>query len=378
MKSILLTTTALVAFAGAAAAQGIESGITFTGEATLGFNTDDDLNDDIVDGSETDNFFWDASIDVTMTSVLDNGLVATATFGLNVTEDDLGEDVTSSDYVITLAGENASLTFGDVDPVAEDRFNDVDGGTTRGFADQDAHLVDAGFSAILVGEATYAGWTGAISLGVADDEDALIAGVDEVDALQLHVAGTVSIVDLEFAYQDGIAGADDVYGIAASTTFSNATLTISYVDDEDENSTGLSVAYPFGPVTVEAYYSINDIAEDNWGLEADYSANGISVNAFLDVTGEGAAADDDDLYEFGLEGSYDMGNGLELFAGYISDDGGAENDLFYLAGEYDLGGGAELIVSYADDGDDSANLTDDEVGDPEYLEGTTVEVSFEF
>jgi predicted porin len=215
-------------------------------------------------------------------------------------------------------------------------------------------------------------------LGVADDEDDLLDGVDEVDALQIHVAGTVSIVDLEFAYQDGIAGGDDVYGIAASTTYANATLTISYLDDDTENSTGLSVAYPFGPVTVEAYYSINDVEEDNWGLEADYSLDAISVNAFLDVTGDGADDGDDDLYEFGLEGSYDLGNGLEIFAGYLSDDGGAEDDLFYLAGEYDLGGGAELIVSYADDGDDSANLTGDEVGDPEYLEGTTVEVSFEF
>ena len=137
-----------------------------------------------------------------------------------------------------------------------------------------------------------------------------------------------------------------------------------------------------GPVTLAAYYSINDddddIAEDNWGLEADYSANGISVNAFLDVIGEGAFADDDDLFEFGVEGSYDVGNGLEIFAGYLSDDGGAENDLFYIAGEYDLGGGAEIVVSYADDGDEDFDLTGGEVGDPEYLEGATVEVSFEF
>jgi len=48
MKSILLTSTALVAFAGAAAADGHATpGIAFTGEATLGYNTTDGTNDSL-------------------------------------------------------------------------------------------------------------------------------------------------------------------------------------------------------------------------------------------------------------------------------------------------------------------------------------------
>ena len=71
MKRILLASASIVAFAGAAAAE-----ITFSGEATLGYN---DTNNEILGDDpdtllvETDfdtvddniGFYWDASIDVT-------------------------------------------------------------------------------------------------------------------------------------------------------------------------------------------------------------------------------------------------------------------------------------------------------------------------
>ena len=237
MKSILLTSTALVAFAGAAVAQ--ESGITFTGDATLGYNTTDTVND----VNENEDFFWDSSIDVTLTSELDNGLVATATIGIDLSENNLGQTAVTDEFVITLSGENASLTFGDVDPVAESRFNGVDGEIV-GFADQDAHFDTVGFESILVGEATFAGWTGAVSFGVdsGDDFNAGFESVDEVDALQIHIAGTVSIVDLEFAYQDEIGDVtDSVFGLVASTTAAGADLTVSYIDDESDSSLGFAV-----------------------------------------------------------------------------------------------------------------------------------------
>lgn len=373
MKSILLTSTALVAFAGAAAADGHATpGITFSGDAELGYNTDDGINDVVAEG-----FFWEANVDVTMTAALDNGLVATATFGTTVAEQNLGDTVTSSDYVLSLSGENASLTFGDVDPVAEDREGFVDGSTTAGFNDQDVHFDVAGFEAILVGEATFAGFTGAISFGV--DGDGTTAEED-IDALQVHIGGTVSVVDLEFAYQQEFAGTPEIFGVGASASFVGADFEVSYLQSaetataDEESSIGLAVAYPFGPVTVAAYYSINDVAEDNFGVDLDYAANGLTVNVFADVDGGEAGADD--VTEFGIEGSYDVGNGLEVFAGYISSDVDNAADTVYAAAEYDLGGGAELLFSYADDGDEAA--LGEDLGDPEYKEGLTVQVSFEF
>ncbi|MEL6641580.1 MAG: porin, partial [Pseudomonadota bacterium] len=351
---------------------------SFSGDAELGYTTDDGINDPVLN----EGFFWELDIDVAAETALDNGLTVSAEFGFEVADNNLGNDadnageVAYSDFVLTLAGENASLSFGDLDPVAEDRFGDVDGGTTAGFNDQDAHFDVVGFESILVGEATFGDWTGAVSFGVDSGDGLLIADVEDLDALQLHIAGTVSILDIELAYQDELGAADSVFGIAASASVGGADITVSYVDDGTENSTGISVAYPFGPVTVEGYYSVNDIAEDNYGLDIDYSDGPIAVNVFVDVDGDGAA-DGSESTEYGIEGSYDVGNGLEIFAGYITDDV-AENDLVYFAAEYDLGGGAELLFSYADDGDETANLTDDEVGDPDYNEGLTVQVSFEF
>ena len=50
--------------------------------------------------------------------------------------------------------------------------------------------------------------------------------------------------------------------------------------------------------------------------------------------------------------------------------------MFYGAGTYDLGGGAMALVSYADDGIDGN--AGDELGGPEYNEGITGQLTFEF
>ena len=399
MKSILLTSTALVAFAGAAAADGhAESGITFTGEATLGYNTNTDVNDavpaaagpDGIVGNDDDvtqaseGFFWDSSVDVTMTAALDNGLVATGTFGFNVADNSLGDAVSTGDFVLSLAGESASLQFGNTDPVAEDRFGNVDGNDV-GFFDQDAHFADvdpadpetagnADFEAILVGEATFGGFTGAVSFGV-DSDGTTGEGIDDVDAFQLHIGGAVGGVDLELAYQDELGDNDAVFGVKAGVSVAGADITASYLDNDANSSTGVAISYPFGPVTASAYYTANDITEDNYGLDLDYAASGLSVNVSVDVDGDGAVAGDE-LTKYAVEGSYEVGNGLQVFAGFLGNDEEGSDETFYVAGEYDLGGGAEVLVSYADDGNEDAVGSD--LGDPEYKEGLTVQVSFDF
>ena len=352
MKSILLTSTALVAFAGAAAADGhAEAGIAFAGDATLGYN-------DVVE----DGFYWDSSVDVTMTAALDNGLVASATFGLNVSDNDLGEPVSTSDFVLKLAGGGSSLSFGDLDPVAEDRWSGVDGMDADGFNDQDVHFSAAvGFESMLVGETTLGGFTTAVSFGV-DADGATIE--DGLDAMQLHTTGSFGSVNLQAAYQAEFAGADAVFGISAGTSFAGADVKIAYADNGGDNSIGVSASYPVGPVTLGGYYATNDLGEDNYGLSADYANGPVAVSAFGDFDG------DADEWDFGVEGSYDLGNGATVLAGMVD-----SGDAYYVAGTYDLGGGASILASYADD---ENNATNDEIGDPEYMAGTTIEVSFSF
>ena len=376
MKSILLTSTALIAFGGAALAEahGDAAGVSFSGSAALGYNDD-------VEGG----FYWDGNIAVSMSAALNGGVTASATFDADFADNNLGEDLVAGGYVLSLSSANANLEFGDVDPAADRHWDDVSGMEFAGFNDVDVHIASgevdsdgdgevtdddpALFDAVLYGNATFGGVTGAISYGVT-------AGGD-IDAMQLAAVGTFGNFGVVVAYQDETALADAVIGVTGTASVAGADIKVSYGDDGAETSTGIGVSYPVGPVVVGGYYTMNDVAEDNYGVSADYTSGPIAVSAFYDVDGDEAG--DSDGTEFGVEGSYDVGNGLTVLAGFINTTAaGADEEAtnaYYVAGTYDLGGGAELLVSYAED---EANATNDEIGDPEYMHGTTVEVSFSF
>ncbi|MBE0413905.1 MAG: hypothetical protein IBX59_09780, partial [Yoonia sp.] len=73
MKSILLTTTAIVAFAGAAVADG-HTGVSFSGSVELGYNDDSDNDVRPIDGGaigDYDGFYWEGNLAVSMTTALD-------------------------------------------------------------------------------------------------------------------------------------------------------------------------------------------------------------------------------------------------------------------------------------------------------------------
>jgi len=373
MKSILLTSTALIALGGAAFAESHAdaAGVGFSGSAELGYN------DDIEGG-----FYWDANLAVSMTAALNGGVTASASFDADVADNSLGEDVVTGGYVLSVSSANANLEFGDVDPAADRHWDDVDGMEFAGFNDADVHYDDLNvdtdgdgeadapfFDAVLYGDATFGGVTAAMSYGVT-------AGGD-LDAMQLAAVGTFGNFGVVVAYQDEFAGADAVIGLTGTASVAGADLKVSYGDDGAETSTAVGVSYPVGPVVIGGYYAMNDVAEDNYGVSADYANGPITVSAFYDVDGDESAAEEDGT-EMGVEGSYDVGNGLNVLAGFISTTaaGGADaTTAMYVAGTYDLGGGAELLVSYAEDEADAGN---DEIGDPEYMHGTTVAVSFSF
>jgi outer membrane protein OmpU len=372
MKSILLTTTAIFAFAGVAFADGHTS-VGFSGDAGLGYN------DDFEDG-----FYWDVNVDVKGTAALDNGITATVSAELNVASDDTASTETTTaqfdELKIVLSSEMASLSFGNLDPVAEANYGGVDGDSTLGFNDKDNHLDDLDFDAMLVGEVNVSGVTAMMSYGVALDENA--PNGEALDALQLYATGSFGMVTVEGAYQGEIG--DDgtsLMGLSASTTVAGATITGAYLGESgtanEESSMGLGVSYPVGPVTVGGYYSVNDVAENSYGASASYADGPIAVDAFYDFEGGATDADTDDFSEFGVEGSYDTGMNLTVLAGYIATDAsGVETTANYVAGVYDMGGGASILVSYAEQED--AGADQDEIGDPEYLAGTTVKVSFKF
>lgn len=359
MKSILLTTTALVAFAGAAAADG-HTGVSFSGGATLGYN-DNTTGDN-------DGFYWSADADVTMSAALDNGVTASATWGFDIVEDDAfdsGADFDADDFLITIKSEMAALYFGDTDPSADLHWSGVDGDTVGDFRGITEH--DGPFEAILRGEATMSGVTASISYGV--DYDNLTSSA--LGGLQVAAVADVSGFTVVGAYEaeDTNYGLDSQFGVSVAGAVAGVDVKVAYSAAETDNvsSLGLSASMPFGPVTVGGYYSLNSgdtlaAENDKYGLDVSYSDGPISISADFDTD-----ADDTTDATWEVDGSYDTGMNVVVYAGLNSDEE------YYVAGTYDLGGGAELLVSYAAGLED-----DDEVGAGDYQEGTTVEVSFSF
>jgi outer membrane protein OmpU len=346
MKRILLASASIVAFAGAAAAE-----VSFGGSATLGYN------DTVEEG-----FYWDSNLGVTFTQELNNGVTAGVSFDFDIADRNLGTDLASGGFVLSLTTDMGGLYFGDVDPVADSEWSGVDGSAVAGFNDQDVHFDVAGFDAMLRGEVMFGGIEGFVSFGVEVDGDNAITDAD-IDAMQVVVNGTFGNFGVQLAYQDEFGPTPQILGLAVSTSFSGADVKLAYLTDQTETSIGVSASYPIGPVTAGAYYTSNDIAEDSYGISADYASGPITVSAAYDVEFGGDGA-------FGLEGSYDVGNGIMVMAGVV-DNG----DAYYVAGTYDLGSGASLLVAYADD---TNNPTNDAIGGPEYMAGATVELSLSF
>lgn len=382
MKSILLASASIVAvtIAGAASAE-----ITWSGEATLGYN-DDAIGDN-------EGFYWDLEIDVTLSQTLDNGLTAGAEFGFEAADDtddailsgdgDLGQILEAKDFVLFLESDMAAMYFGNTDFAAQKHWTSAGDMESDGFSEQDGETV-------LRGDVMYNGIEASLSYIISDLDglsvDDIPGNDDSLAQLSIGAKGTFGNFTVGMAYQEEIdpvvvAGGnwngdinpDEIFGIFGSTTLGAADVTVAYASNntDDTSSLGLKVAYPFGPVTATAYYVMEEggANEDpNMGLNIAY-ANG-PITATLDLQ------DDQGDSKWSLQTSYDVGSGLVVYAGIENneDDDGDEND-YYIAGEMDLGGGASFLVSYAEDED---NDQGDEIGQNDYQRGTTVAMTFEF
>jgi len=370
MKSILLTSTALVAFAGAAAAE-----VSFSGDATLGYNDTvapssagyttyaEGSSVGVVGAVNTGDragFYWDANVAVSMTSALDNGLTAGVSVDFDVANNNLGQSLSTGNYVLSLTSDNANLYYGDTQHAAANVWQ------STGDMDQDTFRTVDG-EPVLRGELTMGGINAQLSTGVLAD--------GTTDGTSVGLTGTFGAVSGVLSYQaanihaldgndNGMSTRDEIIGVRLGASLAGADIALGYVSNMTNNnaSTGVSISYPVGPVTLAASYVDESAAgaAANWNVSAAYAAGAVAIEASTDESDSWA-----------LEGSYDMGNGMVVYAG--TDDGG--ND-YYVAGAYDLGGGANVLVSYGVDGNN--NNTDDEIGANAYQAGTTVEVGFTF
>jgi outer membrane protein OmpU len=309
----------------------------------LGYNTSN--NAPFVD-DDNEGFYSDLDIVAGFAAELDNGLTAAASLNL----DNLGDASTDGteggfDYTLSLTSEMAGLYFGDTSFAAENHWAAAGDMESDGFSEADGEVV-------LRGDVT----------------------LDDMTQLSIGASADFGTVNVAMAYQEetlevytgnGDFTANEVFGLSVGTTFGGADVRLAYAEDNNSDSLGVKASMPFGPVVGTVYFVSESVGDDNMGINFAYS-NG-PVAASLDIQ------DDQGVSKIGLEGSYDIGNGMTVFAGYLTAD--ATEDRFYVAGNYDLGSGASVLVSYASD---ESNFDEDEIGAGDYQDGTTIELSFAF
>ncbi|MCA0041926.1 porin [Celeribacter litoreus] len=375
MKKILLSSAAIVAFAGAASAE-----ITWTGNGTLGYN------DDYEDG-----VYVDVDVDISASAELNNGWVATMTYGLEL--DDNGEDFTDADFsaddnlTLSLSNDMMALTYGDTEYAAVSYWNGVSDMANDGFSEVDGE-------AVLKLTGTIGSIEAGLSGGIYERNVGAIDG-GEVYQLGFGMTTTVGMVDLSVAYQEedtdagtfipsnagygnGDFNGNEIFGLSAGFALGGADLLVAYASDETagEDSLGLSVAYPVGAYTLGAYYVAESLGDDTYGVSVDYADGPIVARAYW-KTIQGSD-------EYGIGAGYDLGTGLVVSAGYIDGDSLTDDDFAgYIVADYDLGGGASFIASFADyTGDAAADIITDDIdtvtGGYELLSGTTLALSLAF
>ena len=345
MKNILLTSTALVAFAGAAAAGGHTS-VSFGGEASAKYNT--------LGGYATA-----AEMTASASATLDNGLTASTSFTLETTNFGSGEFGAGS---VSLSSDTASLTFGTavvgaVFAATGDAYAIGSGG------------VDDGEVAGIAASATFGATTLVVSAEV-DAIDAPAAADTTIENIEVGVTTSAAGWDLGFGL------ADNEYAMTAAGTAGGATVGFSMSSDNDWD---VSVDYPVGAVTVSA----STDEANAWEVGAAYAADGVSagivlnpanaweISAGYDAEGIVVAASFASDNSNSIGATYDMGNGLTVGAGMETTAASVTTN--YAFGSFDLGGGANAFAEYA-------NGAQVEVGPSErdIAEGTTVGVSFTF
>ena len=345
MKKILLSTAAVVAFAGAAAAE-----VNVSGSAKLGYNSDS------APSPTTNTFYSELKLKLGFSQELNNGWTASASSDFKLGTDGAGATVTSpADWKVEISNDQYSLSYGKVNNAAHKTFKGPSGMDT-GFDEVDDNednlLLTAKFGTV----------EAAASVGVNGNtvqDDVNVAVKAELGMATVYAA-------LQQAEATDVGGANvKASALGVSAELGGATVKVGFANQDGNNNYGIEVGYPLGPVAATVYYaSNNDVPK--YGLKAVYADGPISVTAKYEDT-DGTAT------KTSLEGTYAVNDDLKVGAGFVDGEG------TYLGVKYALGGGASLLVSFAD----AESAGADEIGDAydgdfKLNDGLTVELGLSF
>ncbi|PRY24223.1 outer membrane protein OmpU [Aliiruegeria haliotis] len=382
MKKVLFTSTALVAFAGAASAE-----VSLGGWAEMGVIGGD--------GLETQ-FFQDVDVDFTLSGETDSGL----TFGANVDLDEagnLGCTTCNQGVDIFVSGEFGTVTLGDTDGALDWAVAGVDAwGNPGSIADdetahwgrQDSWLDGAYDGQILRYDYKTGDFGVAVSLeqddrsdlartdanGDVEDSDKYNWAVGATYAPQLG-AGTLKlglgyqqsdrgivslgITDaqgadlterLETAFANGDLDQDDLEFLETNFGYipqNNEADKIAVALGDDASIWALSAGYVTDSgISIGAVYS--DWAGDEldegsyWGIGGGYAYEAFSIHLnYGEHKFEGKAGGELKAKGYGLAMGYDLGGGLSVLAGYGKSEGtlstGGRDFDFDASDTYSLG-----------------------------------------
>ena len=374
MKQILLASTALVAFAGAAAAE-----VAISGSGRMGMVYDKSIfNDDIVivngDAVRTSDagFRFDSRVRVafTLTQETDAGV----TFGGTVRADNASDGNKGKAGSVFMSGAFGKLSMGDVDGAAESAVGNLSGVGYTGLGDfNEAFYLQQGnsdldsneeLSSFALPAALYEYNTGAASFYFSIGNPGGI-GIGS-DAFNINDDEGVNIGN----YEVSDAVVDQAYGIGAKYSVDNYSFGVGYesidisgilTDFGDDGVKG-AIKDTAGPDGLDGtdddtFAADSDDTEsefnntlDNWILGGSATWGGFTVKAQY---GEGSG-DNLELTQYGISGDYTF-DAYTLTAFWRSvevktlDDAMARDyQPFGLGVSYDLGGGASVAAGVVD------------------------------
>jgi outer membrane protein OmpU len=291
MKKILLTSTALVAFAGAAAAD-----VAITGYAEMGLMGGDAVT--------TTQFFTDIDVTFSMSGETDNGL----TFGAAIDIDEASGAATNNNaddggVAMFISGNFGTLTLGDTDGALDWAMTDIGNIRNPGSIADDETAHAAYIGSYLDGR--YDGQILRYNYSFGDFGVAVSVEQDDMGVLDDGFA-------VGFKYSMDMGGVGIDFGLGYQE--------VSLITAVDLDALGLSVVGNFGDFSAGINYvefSSDDLSEDGdyLGFGVGYSANGLSVHANY---AEAEASTGDEVDGFGLAVAYDLGGGASIKGGYGS------------------------------------------------------------
>lgn len=373
MKNVLLATTALVAFAGAAAAE-----ISFEGSVEAGYNVPYAGNSLANSGA----VFADLEFTVRANREFNGGIVGEAWMtiadgdGAKGGEDDSGDQVSLDGFNLELEAYGASLESGAYKMTVS---NDIDNASEHFDGDIGAWIVEAELGGNKDNVVRLDASFSSVDVSVSYDD----GYTDE--SIAVGMSGTFGNFDLGVGYDSKDAGgADDGYGINAGTTFGAFSMNAFYgenVTDLGGTGYGIHLGYDVtSDISLGAYYHDYDVSGlgGAFGVDAKATFGAITVAAYYDAINHDNTGDLTNVpaSRFGIDMDYAFSSDLVASAGYRSvqhDAGIADADKtadgFYAGVEYNLSEDAKVGASYAEF---------DDAGTPGFRDGATVWFSFDF